>query len=278
MKKRVLSALRRARLKPVRKPPFIVRLHPYKGRERMLSLLGPGLSTTTDWRISAPEPTGELAEIFSRSGGAFKWVHYLPIYEKAVPRLTPIRLLEIGVFRGGSLHMWREYLHPESTVVGIDINADCRAYDRPDQNVHVRIGSQDNEHFLRSVVAEFGPFDVIIDDGSHMATHTIKAFRELFHSGLRDDGSYIVEDLHCSYWTSYRDSKVSFVDFVAVLIDAMHAHYHDGWPGDMSRNASSNVEPAAVPALTPLLGSIEVFDSVVVVHKSNRELPRVVLR
>lgn len=62
--------------------------------------------------------------------------------------------------------MWREYL-PNAKIVGIDILPSCKAYEKADDRVHVEIGSQVDAEFLRSVIQKHGPFDMILDDGSH---------------------------------------------------------------------------------------------------------------
>lgn len=46
------------------------------------------------------------------------------------------------------------------------------------------------------------PYDIIIDDGSHMVRHVIASFEALFPY-LRRGGLYIIEDLHTSYWKRY---------------------------------------------------------------------------
>jgi hypothetical protein len=188
-------------------------------------------------------------------------------------------MLEIGVDRGGSLQMWRRYLHPDSTIVGIDVNPYCKQFDDPGNNLHVRIGSQEDTRFLRTITDEFGAFDVILDDGSHMASHMIDTFRYLFPNTLCDGGVYVVEDIHSNFWTEYRDSARSFVDFTKWLIDAMHAHYHvtrnelDFRVGDPHRQPELRV-----PAATPMLGGLEFYDSIAIVHRARRELPRSIRR
>jgi hypothetical protein len=241
----------------------------------MLSAVGPELAETTNWDAEDSSVTGELADIFIGLPGVHKWAHYLPIYERilAAYRNRPIRMLEVGVYKGGSLKLWREYL-PEAEIVGIDINPECKQYDDPGRRVHVRVGSQADPEFLSQVVREFGHFDVILDDGSHQTAHMIKTFQHLF-SSVSDGGIYIVEDIHANYWFHHRDSSISFVEFTKYLIDAMHAHYHmaDGEinfrVGHPQRFAS-----IAVPNVTPQLSGIEFFDSIAVFHRQARKLPR----
>ena len=89
-------------------------------------------------------PDNELFRIFSADTNVHKWHHYFDIYTRHFERFRdrPIRMLEIGVFRGGSLRMWKEYFHQDSTIVGIDIDESCAAHEIAEQNVFVRIGSQ----------------------------------------------------------------------------------------------------------------------------------------
>jgi hypothetical protein len=275
MKHRVRDLLYKANLAPSRKAPFLSRRYPYGSGQRMQRALGPELAAPSTWRAVDTPPSGGLGTIFTKTGGVHKWLHYLPVYESAIDRSRPIRMLEIGVFHGGSLRMWREYLHPKSVIVGIDIDPDCKQFEDPENNVHVRIGGQQDATFLQEVNSEFGPFDVILDDGSHMASHMVESFRNLFASALAEPGTYIVEDVHSSYWKSYRDASMSFVDFVAVLVDAMHAHYPDAEDERSFRTGHpARLREVSVPRITPKLSSIEIHDSIVVVRKASRDLPR----
>jgi hypothetical protein len=273
MRRRVQAVLGKANLAASPKPPFLIRRYPYKGQQEMHAALG-HLAAPIRWEAVDTPPTGQLADIFSHTPGAHKWTHYLPIYESVLDRDRPIRMLEIGVFHGGSLRMWREYLHPDSVIVGIDIDPDCKQFENPDHRVHVRIGGQQDAEFLAEVAAEFGPFDVILDDGSHMNSHMVESFRHLFGTALAERGIYVVEDVHSNYWTPYRDIPFSFVDFVGVLVDAMHAHYPQTESEHNFRTGHpAHIAEVSVPRITPLLGRIEIHDSIVVVHKSRRDLP-----
>jgi hypothetical protein len=56
-----------------------------------------------------------------------KWVHYFPIYERHFQKWInqSLVLFEIGVYKGGSVQMWKRYFGPFATIVGIDINPEC---------------------------------------------------------------------------------------------------------------------------------------------------------
>ena len=55
---------------------------------------------------------------------------------------------------------------------------------------------------LSALAKEHGPFDFVIDDGSHENAHQIETFRILWPF-VTDGGAYIVEDVQTSYWPSY---------------------------------------------------------------------------
>jgi hypothetical protein len=275
MKQRVRQLLDKANLAPSRKAPFLSRRYAFGGAQRMRAVLGPELAAPRIWPAVDTPAEGELGAIFGKSERVHKWLHYLPVYESVIERSRPIRMLEIGVFHGGSLRMWREYLHPQSVIVGVDIDPNCKQFDDPERNVHVRIGGQQDATFLQEVNSEFGPFDVILDDGSHMTSHMVESFRSLFASALAEPGTYIAEDVHSNYWKSYRDSPISFIDFIAVLVDAMHAHYPDAEGERKFRTGHPDrLGEVSVPCITPTLSSIEIHDSIVVVRKASRDLPR----
>ena len=107
----------------------------------------------------------------------------------------------------------------------------------------------------------------------------VDSFRCLFANALSDSGVYMVEDVDCDYWTSYRDSRVSFIDFVRALIDAMHGHYQVTTSETNFRvGHPDRIREVSVPAITPILGSIEIYDSIVVVRRATRDLARSIYR
>ncbi|CKG92187.1 putative O-methyltransferase [Mycolicibacterium smegmatis] len=260
------------------RPPFIFRRYPFKGRKQMLAALGSDLARPVVMRRD-DSPPGETAigKIFDKSEHIHKLRHYLPIYERFLPGAE--RMLEIGVDRGGSLKMWREFL-PDTTIVGLDINQNSAQFDDPERDVHVRIGDQTDTSFLSSVDDEFGPFDVILDDGGHTPNQMISSFQFLFPR-LKPGGVYLVEDVCANYWMGYRDRPDTFIDFTKTLMDAIHAPYMAlRSPFDFMEEHPDRVDHVQVPFAATIVDSIQVFDSVVVVHRSKepKPLPRTVYR
>jgi hypothetical protein len=128
---------------------------------------------------------------------SFQNQSYLDIYEIYFKKYKDkkINILEIGVKNGNSINTWLEYF-PNATIYGLDINPNCKKYET--ERSKIFIGSQDDKNIIEQMLADAGKFDIIIDDGSHINSLTIKSFELLFNS-VSDGGLYIMEDLGCSY-------------------------------------------------------------------------------
>lgn len=227
-------------------------------------------------RIDVPDDelaANELFKLWDKIPGGHKWTHYFGVYEEVFGprRHRPLRILEIGVAQGASLKLWRQYFtHADTVIVGIDITPVCAEFAAPATGVHVRIGSQADAVFLKTVVDEFGPFDIIIDDGSHRSSHIITSFNHLFGYALKDTGIYFAEDLHASYWPEWRDSKKIFFDVCRTLMDHMHAHYSRLPPRDffVIRASDQSFATLDVPLITTMIKEIRIFDSMAAIYKS----------
>lgn len=166
---------------------------------------------------------------------------YYHTYLRPYTTRPGLRYLEIGVLRGESLRAFREYFPLADRVVGIDIDPRAMAVADPDRGMHVEIGDQTDAAFLRDVVSRHGPFDVILDDGSHRAADIVASFTELFPL-LADGGVYVIEDTACirhemhffhgltrhlNYWRRdatgvHDDHCVDTAKFVLPVADPVH--------------------------------------------------------
>jgi hypothetical protein len=185
--------------------------------------------------------------------GVDKWLNYLEIYDRFFGKYRgkPVKMLEIGIFKGGSLQMWKDYFGAEASIVGVDINRDCKAFEEP--QIDIRIGSQEDRAFLKSVIEEFGPFDLILDDGGHTMNQQIVSFEELFPA-VKDGGVYLCEDLHTSYWDGYGGGfkrPGTFIEFAKGLVDQIHGWHIDGGRTEYTRR----------------IKAIHFFDSIVAFEK-----------
>ena len=157
---------------------------------------------------------------------------YADAYERHFGHLRSraIALLEIGVGgyadpeRGGeSLRMWKEFF-PRARIIGIDIHPKTGiAEDR----ITILQGDQSDPAFLDDVAARYGPFDIVVDDGSHVCAHVIASFQRLF-GHLAVDGIYAIEDLQTSYWartyggSSGADRAGTSMTFLHALTDGLN--------------------------------------------------------
>lgn len=225
-----------------------------------------GVSRLRQYTLGQPRPvSAEMSDIerifWSNSGPVVhKWLHYLPLYDRylAKYRGTDVKMLEIGVYKGGSLHLWREYLGPKATIFGIDINPDCAAVNGID--CQVRIGSQADPAFLARVVAEMGGVDIVLDDGSHVGRH-IRASLDVLFPLLSEDGLYLIEDVHTAYSRRYdgRFSRHNFMRLLGRLTDDMHHWYHAGGQ--------------KIAATADHLLGLHIHDSLVVLEKGHKARP-----
>ncbi|MEM7721841.1 MAG: class I SAM-dependent methyltransferase [Pseudomonadota bacterium] len=186
-----------------------------------------------------------------------KWAHYFDIYDRELTRFRdrPVRFLEIGIFKGGSIPMWKGYFADQSTLVFADIDPACAAH--ADPGTHVEIGNQADPDFLQHLADTHGPFDVILDDGSHINAHQIASFTGLWHH-LADNGVYLVEDCHTSYWPGFGGgyrNEASFIEFAKRKVDAMHSWYTD-------QDDMFPFDPIAKE-----LASVRFYDSIVAFEK-----------
>ncbi len=132
--------------------------------------------------------------------------YYTQHYERHFEALRreELNILEIGIggyedpnAGGESLRMWKTYF-PKSRIFGIDIH-DKTFHD--EKRIKTFQGSQTDANWLKRVVEEIGPVDIIIDDGSHFNEHVITSFKILFPL-LAPQGIYVIEDTQTSYWSS----------------------------------------------------------------------------
>lgn len=142
-------------------------------------------------------------------------------------RNKKLNLLEIGIDKGNSLRLWREFF-TNANIIGIDIEKKDFTID----GVDFFIGDQSNLNFLKTVINEYKTFDIIIDDGSHFTKHIITSFNILFPY-LNEDGMYIVEDLQTSYIPRYGGSRFKLnkkntsMNFFKRLSDSVNYEQND---------------------------------------------------
>ncbi len=187
-----------------------------------------------------------------------KWLHYFEAYERFFSKYKgkDVVILEIGVYKGGSLQMWKNYFQRKGNnvkVYGIDIDVDCKSLE--EENIEIFIGSQDDRDFLRNVKKKVGRADIVIDDSGHYMNQQIITFEELFDV-VKEDGVYLCEDLHTSYMSAYGGAYKgnTFIEYSKNLIDDLHIQYSE------TKEWSSNKYSAQIKSIT-------YYDSMVFIEK-----------
>jgi hypothetical protein len=136
-----------------------------------------------------------LAAAHSVGPGIFKWQHYFDIYDRHLGRFRgqEVNLVEIGIYGGGSLGLWREYLGADADICGVDINPDCKRFE--DEGVEVAIGDQADRSFWSGFIREHPAIDIVIDDGGHLPEQQAVTL-ECLLPAIRPGGVYVCEDIH----------------------------------------------------------------------------------
>ena len=96
---------------------------------------------------------------------------YIEVYDSYFKKIKDkeLKILEIGIADGQSLLIWSDYFK-NSIIVGIDIHKiDVEEKNLNKKNIRVHQGSQSDKKFINEIINQYGNFDIIIDDGSHIS-------------------------------------------------------------------------------------------------------------
>jgi cephalosporin hydroxylase len=134
----------------------------------------------------------------------------IKIYNEILKFDKPITLLEVGIYKGGSLQYYGELL-PTSTIIGVDIINPVLPL--PKNVTFYNANQLQPESFVD--VIKHAPFDVIIDDGSHQRLETETTIKTLWEH-LKSGGMYIIEDWGVGYWNQeqYQGMKELILDII----------------------------------------------------------------
>ena len=202
-----------------------------------------------------------------------RWSFYIKVYDEIFSRYRPkaVRLLEIGIQNGGSLALWAQYFSAATALVGCDVNPACAELRYDDPRVHVVVGDANSDDAAARIDAISPGFDLVIDDGSHRSSDIIRSFTRYFPK-LGDDGLFVAEDLHCSYWTEYEGGLFdpwSSIAFFKRLADILN-HEHWGVPharSEILRSFNDRYGVVLSEATLAEIHSVQFLNSICVVRK-----------
>lgn len=146
-------------------------------------------------RAVAPNPLETYFDSRRTGPGLWKWRHYFEAYHTHFSKFRGAspKIVEIGVYSGGSLEMWRDYFGAGCKLYGVDINKACLKFEK--ENVKINIADQSNRSFWRKFREEVGQVDIIIDDGGHRPRQQRPTFEEMLRC-IKPGGVYLCEDVH----------------------------------------------------------------------------------
>ena len=179
-------------------------------------------SMTSPFVTSLPSFTDVLISSESDKYFNHHYENYYTDWLEPYRTKTDMKMLEIGVDFGLSMELWKNYFpnaekliglayydHPVIEYVDRDTNELVRKVEEmdlkevqrqhADSRAQVIPGDQNRVETMESVCHR-GPYDVIIDDGSHLPSHVVFSLFSLWNHCVKDGGVYIIEDLETSYW------------------------------------------------------------------------------
>ena len=209
-----------------------------------------------------------------------KWDSYIQIYDELFRDKSDSAksILEIGIQNGGSLEIWSKYFPLAEKIYGVDINPMCKSLIFDDDRIKVFVGDANTSEILNNVSKDETQFDIIIDDGSHVSSDIIRSF-VLYFPKLKPGGTYIVEDLHASYWDSHEGALnygFSSIEFFKKLVDIVNfSHWGASkYPADVLESFVDKYNLEIDSEVLLSIRNVYFQDSICVISKtSSRENP-----
>lgn len=178
---------------------------------------------------------------------SYKHSTYFYVYDHLFSQYKnkEITFVEVGVYGGGSLFMWRDFFGDKARIIGIDLNPEAKKFE--EFGFEIYIGSQKDEIFWKNFKKDVGIVDIVLDDGGHTYEQQITTTESLVDN-IRDGGLLVVEDTHTSYIDGFGIKKYSFIEYVKKIIDKINYRF-----GPFGKKNSEN-----------RIWSVEIYESIVV--------------
>lgn len=156
---------------------------------------------------------------------SIKHTSYFHVYERLLSPYVgkPITFVEVGVYNGGSLFMWREFFGEQARIIGIDFNPNAKRWEK--DGFEIWTGNQADPEFWKTFLTSVGDIDICLDDGGHSNLQQIQTVVSVAPR-IKNGGLMIVEDTHTSYMTQFGNpSRHSFMRFAFDVVDSINTRF-----------------------------------------------------
>ena len=199
-----------------------------------------------------------------------KWHHYFSVYERHFNKFIGKKptILEIGIFKGGSIQLWNDYFDNECFIYAIDIDPKCLEIEKLNnvKNIKLELGNQEEPEFWRKYLKNKPKFDIVIDDGGHTMNQQIVTYDKVYNH-MSNNGVYLCEDLHTSYWKKFGGglrNPNSFIEYSKNFIDMLNSFHIKNEDKDKCDIQKYN-------EFRKQTDSIHYYDSIIVLEKHNNK-------
>jgi cephalosporin hydroxylase len=155
-----------------------------------------------------------LIELIDNSKTDKNTLHsYIELYEKLLcsQKETAKNVLEVGIYNGGSIKLWRDYF-VNAQVYALDIIHENKIWDKikNDQRITLYTSTDAyNDNIFKTKFLDTGlKFDFMLDDGPHTLDSMIK-FIKLYSQIMTEKGILIIEDVQSIEWIDKLKETVS---------------------------------------------------------------------
>lgn len=162
----------------------------------------------------------QMAKLGEEATNKHSWHGYMSQYDREISQWknSRIKILEFGVFGGGSLLLWHDAF-PKAQVIGVDRRSGVGKLARGLDRVTILQGMQADDAFLTAQVKPLGPFHIVIDDASHRPADQLGTFKSIWPHVV-PGGVYVIEDLFVDY--KYRKADLSTIEFLKSIVDRIY--------------------------------------------------------
>ena len=173
--------------------------------------------------IDKTEDTNIYKSFLNSKKPSIKWKLYFEIYNNIFQKYKnkKITFVEVGIDRGGSLFIWKDFFSKDSRIIGIDTNPAAKKLE--EYGFEIFTGDQSNESFWSDFYKKVGNIDILLDDGGHKNIEQIITLNSSLPY-INNDGKIVIEDTHASYMKKHfrNPSMFSSMNFFNLIVDSIN--------------------------------------------------------